>query len=1784
MQLHKLCSAEDGEEIEDTRPNIDKILGKKLGSEMDDIEDDLIGGIPLAHYSHKLSYNGKQDKEASQGRVYYNIKWQGRSHRHNTWNSAVQLKTAHAGQGVKGLGKLQNYITEDTNYSQWLQTAPKEEVEYAEVERQMIASLNLTHTRLERVVAERTVYASDDGLAEEVDEDDSSYDEDRETKHMFLCKWEGLPYEECTWEYEDEIANDQHLVDAFLDREEANTLPTPNCAALKKRPKFKELKTQPNYIGKMLSEKDKKLASDAKETDEEGPKELIMRDYQLEGLNWIVHNWCQDHSAILADEMGLGKTIQAFDEWTPDLNVITYLGNKQSRKIIRDHEFYTSTANRKKKYVKFNVLLTSYEIVSKDASVLLPFKWASLLVDEAHRLKNHESQLHNVLASFSTNHRLLVTGTPLQNSLKELWALLKFIEPGRFPTWEDFEDEFGTDLQSSKIVKLQDQELKQLMIRRVKKDVEKSLPNKVERILSVNMGSLQREYYRHIINKNYSVLRKGNNRGTLLNTMIEMKKCCNHPFLVKEPEFEDTNTGDMTASERNIDRLNALVKNSGKLVLLDKLLMRLKETGHRVLIFSQMVRMLDIISEYLRLRGFIFQRLDGCTKNEQRKQAMDHFNAPGSVDFCFILSTRAGGLGINLATADTVIIFDSDWNPQNDLQAEARAHRIGQKKVVNIYRLVTKDSVEENVLKRAKQKLVLDHVVIQSMDSSGHAVVGKRGKDAPNFDKTEISQMMKVGAESLYEEDGDSKATKNLEEMDLDAILSRADVLAEEEDRSATAEFLSQFNTVSFVQDEKEWEDIIPEHAMDKILEDEKTRQFEEEEKERYALITFGSRERKPVVYADAQAEAAVATVKNKAKAKDTKAPAKGSLDSEAMEEGDAKKMLRGVRKYPNIVCRIDDIADETNMTNKNIAGLQEMALMYMADFDRVDEQLNGEPTVTPTAPNGTDGDKNAAALPNEGYLTGVGTRVLQELGRRDRDSCLLGQRLSNFQRFRLHNMRGVQKWNCKWGVADDARLMFGVYKWGFNNWETIKDDPECEMADKVLQDDVPPQTSHLQQRGMSLLKHLSHTQTKPQVKTTTTATAKSKKTVKKTVSRTSSTMPDDKEVEFIAECKKTMYDVRKHLKAMGKLSAKATHSVDLSKDPELIKHLLVVGDHITRVVSAISSEADRATTTQRLWTFSANYHPIEDPKKLQDYYMRKSGKSKVRSDSTSISKSKSKSKDKSRGTDDYQPHKQSPQAKQTAHATITADSHAADNEHSAKRSRSRDRSRSVDRSRSRSRERHRSKRSRSRAGSTLRSRSTSRDRYATTSNARDSTRAHTDAQHRHSRSPPRRNLRSRSRSRSRSRARTHSRSRSRDRANYRSARDGEGDAEKHASDAERSAKHLSDDDMDISDRDGEDVAYDTAQDTQDTQHTQHTQQDSATSAREHSHSPSGAQAQARHDSDHDKHADSEVDAANKWSRQREGSAHPRESGEESDGHHTHTDQGHSPTHTHSPSHTRARERSYSRSPRAAQERAASRSPQKRRITLSPELRGGSPPPIRSQESPGRPRRRHGHSRSLSPSKPHRNSSPAKHGTGTDRLRDTSRERGRSRERDRSLSKERDWDRAGERSRDRKRGDSHKPHSHRRPSSIDRDRNSAESGGNNRSPAKASSARLAVRSSNSYRNTHTSGTRSRSRSRSRSRMPKRDGKRDDHRYKEQGRSSDRAPDAKGEESIDRDRDDNKGSVHDNTTTSSRPSERGRERERERDRDRDYTREKGHRRRDSDAHRIRHRTSGTSHDC
>ncbi|XP_953907.1 SNF2-family protein (chromodomain-helicase-DNA-binding protein 1) [Theileria annulata] len=554
-----------------------------------------------------------------------------------------------------------------------------------------------------------------------------------------------------------------------------------------------------------------------------------LRDYQLTGLNWMVNRMKRGLSVLLADEMGLGKTVQTislvghfmykefligpyliivpqstidnwmreFEAWLPQANAVCYYGNATAREMIRQRELTRIFVPGKGERYKCDVCITTPSIINSPADLdfLRRISWQLMVVDEAHQLKNKNSKRFVELMQFMADYKLLLSGTPLHNNLEELWTLLHFINPQIYPYYEDFRRRYSEienpaaigENKQKQLLSLQ-HELHEFVLRRVKKDVEKSLPNKVERILRVELSPMQIEWYKNILARNYEELARnsGGSRSSLQNICMELKKVCNHPFLCYEPE------------DRQV-WLQGLIYGSGKICLLDKLLQRLKEKGHRVLIFSQMVRMLNIISEYLTLRGFKHQRLDGTMGKEVRKKAMDHFNDPQSDDFCFLLSTKAGGLGINLTSADTVIIYDSDWNPQNDLQAEARAHRIGQTKTVQIYRLVTKDSIEQTILERAKTKMVLDALVVQGLNKRGDAVMfnddGKSG-----FSREELAKILKFGASKLWAtanpQTNKTSSTDEKLDIDLDKVLQEAE-LTKENDSDLAADLLSSYTNIT---------------------------------------------------------------------------------------------------------------------------------------------------------------------------------------------------------------------------------------------------------------------------------------------------------------------------------------------------------------------------------------------------------------------------------------------------------------------------------------------------------------------------------------------------------------------------------------------------------------------------------------------------------------------------------------------------------------------------------------------------------------------------------------------------------------------------------------------------------------------------------------------------------------------------------------------------------------------------------------------------------------------------
>lgn len=478
-----------------------------------------------------------------------------------------------------------------------------------------------------------------------------------------------------------------------------------------------------------------------------------LKEYQIKGLEWLVSLFNNNLNGILADEMGLGKTIQTiglitylmekkkvngpfliivplstlsnwvleFEKWSPSVFVVAYKGSPGMRRTLQSQMRST----------KFNVLLTTYEYVIKDKAVLAKVHWKYMIIDEGHRMKNHHCKLTQVLNThYVAPHRLLLTGTPLQNKLPELWALLNFLLPSIFKSCSTFEQWFNAPFATTgEKVELNEEEtiliirrlhkvLRPFLLRRLKKEVESQLPDKVEYIVKCDMSGLQRVLYRHMQSKGV-LLTDGSEKGkqgkggakALMNTIVQLRKLCNHPFMFQHIEEKYC---DHIGSQSGVVSGPDLYRVSGKFELLDRILPKLKATNHRVLLFCQMTQLMTIMEDYLGWRGFSYLRLDGTTKAEDRGDLLKKFNSPDSDYFIFLLSTRAGGLGLNLQAADTVVIFDSDWNPHQDLQAQDRAHRIGQQNEVRVLRLMTVNSVEERILAAARYKLNMDEKVIQA--------------------------------------------------------------------------------------------------------------------------------------------------------------------------------------------------------------------------------------------------------------------------------------------------------------------------------------------------------------------------------------------------------------------------------------------------------------------------------------------------------------------------------------------------------------------------------------------------------------------------------------------------------------------------------------------------------------------------------------------------------------------------------------------------------------------------------------------------------------------------------------------------------------------------------------------------------------------------------------------------------------------------------------------------------------------------------------------------------------
>lgn len=590
-----------------------------------------------------------------------------------------------------------------------------------------------------------------------------------------LVKYKGLTYDDVFWEVPPKESETERWADWKRAYNEYiigfYTKPTKDAIkriAKARRTQFTklELKEQPEYV-----------------------KGGTLMKYQQEGMNWLYYMWWKGKNAILADEMGLGKTIQiiAFlavlqeeqniwpflivvphstvpnwkreiQTWAPALRVVSYYGSDSARKLSRKYELFGTNYE-----LKCHIVVTSYHTPISDSAILHKIPWQGLIVDEGQRLKNDSTLLYTELQRYKFNHKVLLSGTPLQNNPRELFNLLQFLEPENIDA-EQLEEEFG-ELTSETVPRLHTL-IRPFFLRRTKSQVLTHLPPMAEVIIPVSMSALQRKLYKSILSKDAELIRsilsrkdkvKPSERAKLNNLLMQLRKCVGHPFLYNE-DIEEA-TSDPLVAHRN------LVEAGSKLSLLNIMLPKLKERGHRVLIFSQFLKMLDIVEDFLSGLGLNFHRLDGSVSTLQKQKRIDEFNAPVSDYFAFLLSTRAGGVGINLATADTVIILDPDFNPHQDIQALSRAHRIGQKNKVLVFHLMTRDTVEERIMQIGKKKLSLDHLIIEKMGA------GEDGEDEP----VDVESILKFGAKRLFEDNNEDRVIK-YDDDSVDNLLDRSKI------------------------------------------------------------------------------------------------------------------------------------------------------------------------------------------------------------------------------------------------------------------------------------------------------------------------------------------------------------------------------------------------------------------------------------------------------------------------------------------------------------------------------------------------------------------------------------------------------------------------------------------------------------------------------------------------------------------------------------------------------------------------------------------------------------------------------------------------------------------------------------------------------------------------------------------------------------------------------------------------------------------------------------------------
>jgi superfamily II DNA or RNA helicase len=468
-----------------------------------------------------------------------------------------------------------------------------------------------------------------------------------------------------------------------------------------------------------------------------------LRPYQLDGVRWLHLLAANGLGGILADEMGLGKTLQALaylsaqkagaagakpplapalvvcptslvenwrreaERFTPELRTLAIDGPARGKLLARIGET--------------DLAITSYALLRRDLDHYYTHTFSTVILDEAHHIKNPDSQVAQAACELRSVHRFVLTGTPMENSVRDLWSIMRFALPGYLGVRDDFRERYEIPLSkgggAQEVRERLSRRLRPVLLRRLKRNVAKELPERIEQTAFCDLTPAQKKAYQQLLEQSRLKLdiarqqkHAGQGRMLVLTALLRLRQACCDVRLLglapdKAPKVADSPPPVSFTPQPPSP-------SSAKLTLLDELLEEIVEGGHRVLIFSQFVSMLKILSAHLDASGMKYSYLDGGTKPKDRTTAVERFQTDESVT-AFLISVKAGGVGLNLTGADTVIHFDPWWNPAVEAQATDRAHRIGQTKVVTAYRLIARGTVEEKIFALQNRKKELTKAVVE---------------------------------------------------------------------------------------------------------------------------------------------------------------------------------------------------------------------------------------------------------------------------------------------------------------------------------------------------------------------------------------------------------------------------------------------------------------------------------------------------------------------------------------------------------------------------------------------------------------------------------------------------------------------------------------------------------------------------------------------------------------------------------------------------------------------------------------------------------------------------------------------------------------------------------------------------------------------------------------------------------------------------------------------------------------------------------------------------------------